>query len=472
MINGKDIIAIGFSQGPLVADLKDAVEQMVNSGMRDKDVKLVLSGLKSSPSDFTDHQFLSAVAQKILDAKQQNADLNQMAQNTAVKPYKIWGKEGIEEGALGQMQTAMTIPVAVRGALMPDAHLGYSCPIGAVIGLDNAVVPNFVGVDIACRMKLSVIDIPRGYMAGAVDSMKQAILYETRFGVGASFEKQDRRDHDVMNDEAWFETQHLTQLRDTAWKQLGTSGSGNHFVEWGWLEVTEEFDGLAPGEYIALLSHSGSRGAGAKTAQKYHKIATDKMPGRLLAFKNLAWLDMDTEEGEEYWRAMNLMGRYASANHELIHKYVAKRIGGKIIGGVENYHNFAWKEIYEGKELVVHRKGATPAGQDVLGVIPGNMMDAAFVVRGKGDTESMNSASHGAGRAMSRRDAKEKFTWSEWRKKLAAAGVELMSAGLDEVPGAYKSIFEVMAAQQDLVRVIAKFKPKIVRMSDDGKSED
>jgi tRNA-splicing ligase RtcB len=165
---------------------------------------------------------------------------------------------------------------------------------------------------------------------------------------------------------------------------------------------------------------------------------------------------------------MNLMGRYAAANHAMIHHKIAKALGEKPAATVENHHNFAWKEIHGGKEVIVHRKGATPAGVGVLGVIPGSMATPGFVVRGKGNAQSLESASHGAGRMMSRTAAREKFRWSHFRPVLEEAGVQLLSAGIDEAPGAYKDIHAVMAAQSDLVDVVARFDPKIVKMADAG----
>jgi tRNA-splicing ligase RtcB len=174
---------------------------------------------------------------------------------------------------------------------------------------------------------------------------------------------------------------------------------------------------------------------------------------------------------------MNLMGQYAAANHALIHKHIAKKVGAHVVIDVENHHNFAWKETHvvngQEREVVVHRKGATPAGAGVLGVIPGSMATPGFLVRGKGNVESLLSASHGAGRVMSRTKALQSFTWSAVKKQLAAAGVELLSAGLDEVPGVYKDIHDVMAAQQDLVEVLGQFRPRIVKMCPSGeKPED
>ena len=165
---------------------------------------------------------------------------------------------------------------------------------------------------------------------------------------------------------------------------------------------------------------------------------------------------------------MNLMGEYAAANHAVIHRLVSKLVGAEIIAGVENHHNFAWKERHQGRELVVHRKGATPAGAGVLGVIPGTMADPAFVVRGLGNPQSFSSASHGAGRRMSRKKAKETFSWDAVQEFLRERNVTLISAGLDEVPMAYKDIDAVMAAQSDLVEPLARFEPRLVKMAPSG----
>ena len=276
-------------------------------------------------------------------------------------------------------------------------------------------------------------------------------------------------------DRDWWCTRITRENKDKAWAQLGTSGSGNHFVEFGLLTLDAADDqlGLPAGEYVALLSHSGSRGTGAAVCSVYSNIARRMLPRKHAEVGRLAWLDLAGEPGQEYWQAMNLMGEYAAANHDCIHRQVSKLLGAEIVAGVENHHNFAWKETHGGEEVIVHRKGATPAGRGVLGVIPGSMADPAFVVRGKGNFASLESASHGAGRCMSRTAAKQKFNWQATRKSLAARGVRVLSAGADEVPGVYKNILDVMRRQQDLVEVVARFDPKIVKMCGDGsRAED
>ena len=206
-------------------------------------------------------------------------------------------------------------------------------------------------------------------------------------------------------------------------------------MEFGAFSVTDTALGIPAGEYLALLSHSGSRGTGAKVCEHYSKRAMarhDYLPKEL---KHLAWLSLDDEDGQEYWGAMNLMGEYAAANHALIHRAIGRKLGANLILDVENHHNFAWKETHGGREVIVHRKGATPAGKGVLGVIPGSMASPGYVVRGRGEGAALHSASHGAGRVMSRTKALQSFTWSGVKKLLAKRGVELLSSGLDEVPG-------------------------------------
>lgn len=383
-----------------------------------------------------------------------------------------WGTD-IDDGAIQQMREAVNLPVAVAGALMPDAHVGYGLPIGGVLATHDAVIPYAVGVDIACRMKLTILDLDVEKLDDPFDrkakGMVDALMEGTFFGAGVS--RKYKANHAVM-DRDWNITAVTKERKDRAHAQLGTSGSGNHFVEFGVLTLPEPDMGLAAGRYVALLSHSGSRGAGAMTCAAYVDAAKRKLPRRYKHLDKLAWLPMDSQEGQEYWLAMNLMGEYASANHAVIHDTVADLAGAEILATVENHHNFAWKETHGGSEVYVHRKGATPAGAGVPGVIPGSMADPAFVVRGKGEPKSLMSASHGAGRRMSRTQAIKTMNWSHWKKEVERRGVRLLAAGLDEMPGVYKPIREVMAAQTDLVDVVAQFDPKIVRMSDGGPAED
>lgn len=383
-------------------------------------------------------------------------------------PWKCWGNLVLEDLAVAQMQNASELPVAVGGALMPDAHAGYGLPIGGVLAVRHAVIPYAVGVDIACRMRMTVLDIPFEDFEKEQRTFIEALETETRFGVGAQFELWRLRQHQVM-EEDWSISPVTNKLKGRAAVQLGTSGCGNHFVEFGELHLSENavepgFT-LPAGKYLALLSHSGSRGTGEAVAQHYSKLAMSLHPNMPDKLRHLAWLDLDSEAGQEYWAAMELMGKYASANHELIHTSILKHLGAKALAMAENHHNFAWKERVGDEELVIHRKGATPAHEGKLGLIPGSMGTPGFLVRGKGNLASYNSCSHGAGRTMSRKAAYQKLTHEQWESFLRERRVKLISGSLDESPMAYKDIESVISGQLDLVDVLARFLPRLVKMA-------
>ncbi len=388
--------------------------------------------------------------------------------------YKVWGKDDIEDGAYNQMNIASKLPISVAGALMPDAHQGYGLPIGGVLATtENTIIPFAVGVDIACRMCMSIYDFPASVFEKEHDTLKNMILEHSHFGIGCTTRK--KFNEDLFDKPDWEATKVIRDLKYKAYEQLGTSGTGNHFVEWGIVEVYAQDDllNLPVGKYLALLSHSGSRGFGGTIANHYSTLAMKKtvLPDEA---KHLAWLNLDNEEGMEYWIAMNLAGEYASANHHEIHNKISKALGHQPLKRIENHHNFAWKEkLADGRTVMVHRKGATPASKTELGIIPGSMTEPGFVVRGKGNVDAISSASHGAGRQMSRTKAIKTIPKDVFQKAIDDAGITLIGSGLDEAPMAYKDIHKVMAHQSDLVEVLAKFTPKIVRMADSKeKAED
>lgn len=398
-------------------------------------------------------------------------------------PYRIWGADQIDEHSLAQMNAAMRLPISVAGALMPDAHAGYGLPIGGVLATEDAVIPYAIGVDIACRVRLSVYPQSPILLKQKSNQFKNALMENTRFGAGKAWGKHDRNEHEILDDPDWSATRFLASLKDKAYQQLGTSGGGNHFVDWGALKLEEDDDslGLKAGEYLALLSHSGSRGVGFKIASLYSELAQKLHPNLDQSVRHLAWLPLDWMEGQQYWLSMELAGRFAAANHEVIHKRIAKAIGIKPIATVENHHNFAWKETIPApdgfaggqREVIIHRKGATPAGVGVMGFIPGSMADPGFLVRGKGEISALNSAAHGAGRAMSRKAALENITKTDRDRYIKERGVMLLGASIDESPQAYKPIETVIAAQLDLIDVVGKFTPLMVRMDGTGsKAED
>lgn len=459
-MNTKDLTRIGVPPGQPQRRAIDFITQYILEGGDKSRIEHELKAIVANPAMYAEDPLRSDLAKSLVNAPPP-------PRLTPAK-YRQWG-EGLDSEAVLQMERACQLPVAVAGALMPDAHVGYGLPIGGVLATENAVIPYAVGVDIACRMKMTVLDLPLRTLEQKQDRLTQAIEAETRFGVGATF--RSRRQHEVL-DADWAISPVTLQNKDRAWSQLGTSGSGNHFVEFGIFTLQTKIHDLEPGTYLALLSHSGSRGTGAAVCDRYSKIAMQQhkdLPGEL---KRLAWLSLDSAEGQEYWAAMELMGRYAAANHALIHKHIARNLGAQVLLDLENHHNFAWKErhVIDGveRDVVVHRKGATPAGEGVLGIIPGSMASPGFVISGKGNSDSLNSASHGAGRVMSRTQASKTFHWKEVNALLRENGVTLISAGLDEVPMVYKNIRDVMLAQSDLVSTLGQFDPKLVKMAPHG----
>jgi tRNA-splicing ligase RtcB len=459
-LTGKELRAIGYPEGPVISIAMNLMQKHYKHEAKE-DVMELLKKILVSPVEYTNDAVLALIAEQLLP-KPTHEDAETSLNKNGIQ-FNVFGSEHIEEGAMHQMYTAAKLPVAVAGALMPDAHHGYGLPIGGVLATENAVIPYGVGVDIGCRMCLSIFDINPKELVQKESYFARELNEATLFGSGAQFKMSDN--HEVMDNPLFFELPLLKQLHTRAWKQLGSSGSGNHFVEFGTVEISEKDAvlGVEAGVYLGLLSHSGSRALGANIANHYTKLAISKRRLPQDA-KNLAWLSLDEEEGIEYWLAMNLAGDYASVCHHVIHKKIAKQLGRKPVRMVENHHNFAWKEMHEGKEVIVHRKGATPAGKDVLGIIPGSMTAAGFIVKGKGEPASVNSASHGAGRKMSRSAAMKAITHHALKEELKKHGVKLIGGGLDEAPFAYKNIEDVMKSQKALVEVVGKFTPKIVKM--------
>ena len=457
-LRGKDLIKLGF---PKNNSINIALGQINRYRKREKKERILEEAKEVllNPEKFQGNAIWGKVAEGLV--KPVEVKLHQLKNTRA--PFTIYGENEIDEQAKYQLYDALKLPIAVAGALMPDAHVGYGLPIGGVLATENAVIPYGVGVDIGCRMCLTIYPMKASYLKGKQHQLEYILSNHTKFGMYETHDK--KHDHEIFDRQEFNDIPLLKRLKVKAFKQLGTSGGGNHFVEFGKVTITDinNESNLNVGEYIGVLSHSGSRGLGANIAKHYTYLATKQcsLPKNV---QHLAWLDLNTHDGQEYWLAMNLAGDYAKACHDDIHYRIGKLLGSKAVAKIENHHNFAWKETVNGKECIVHRKGATPASSGELGIIPGSMTASGFIVRGLGNTESLNSASHGAGRLHSRRKCKEKFTKSDVKKQLKMHDVTLIGGGVDEAPMAYKDIKKVMNNQQELVEVLGSFTPKIVRM--------
>ncbi|RKR05940.1 tRNA-splicing ligase RtcB [Flavobacterium sp. 90] len=457
-LSGKDLIKLGF---PKNNSINIALGQINRYRKREKKESILTEAKEVllHPEKFDGHGTWGKVAEGLINPV--HVRMHQL--KTTRAPFTIFGENEIDQQAKFQLYDSLKLPISVAGALMPDAHSGYGLPIGGVLATDNAVIPYGVGVDIGCRMSLSIFDLPASYFKGKEHQLEAILKDNTKFGMNETH--ATKADHEVFYKSEFQDIPLLKNLLPKAYKQLGSSGGGNHFVEFGIAKIDnpENEWKLGVGEYFAILSHSGSRGLGANIAKHYTYLATKQCP-LPKNVQHLAWLDLNTHDGQEYWLAMNLAGEYAKACHDDIHRRIAKAVGKRVVVTIENHHNFAWKEMVNGQECIVHRKGATPAAEGQLGIIPGSMTAPGYIVKGKGNVESLNSASHGAGRLFSRAKCKANFTQSEIKKVLKANDVTLIGGNIDEAPMAYKDITKVMGNQTDLVEVLGTFTPKIVRM--------
>jgi len=471
-ITGRDLLEEGWQPGPVMGTALDVAESLERDGFGRADILSRLNQVRLAPFDYTADPLYGSLAERLISLEMP-APTASTIRDIPI-PYKVWG-EDFEPQTLQQMDNAAHLPISQAGALMADGHPGYGLPIGGVLATENSVIPYGVGMDIACRLRLSIFEVPPDFLNARRDRFRKALIFNTRFGIGdrdGAWHGRERRHHPLLDDPRWEETAILRRQHDKAVDQLGTSGTSNHFAEWAALTVLENLPqlGLNAGESrLCFVTHSGSRGVGATIAQEYTRIAKSLHPDLPKKYQELAWLSLDSEAGQEYWLAMTMAGEFASACHQTIHQTVLAAAGLEAAAFVENHHNFAWAEEHQGQKVIVHRKGATPAAIDVLGVIPGTMGDKGYIVTGLGNEDSLHSSSHGAGRPRSRTASKQLITRNQRDAYLKERGVELLNpdAGTDEAPQAYKNPAQVMAYQQDLVRPIATFMPLMVMMDSD-----
>jgi len=377
-------------------------------------------------------------------------------------PIKMW-IENIEDGALEQVKNLANLPFAFRHiAIMPDSHQGYGMPIGGVMATKGVVVPNAVGVDIGCGMcavKTSLTEID-------LETLKK-IMGEIRKQIPLGFNRhKEAQDEDLMPDNPGFSGnlhyKIVEQEYQNALKQIGTLGGGNHFIE-----IQKGSDG-----HIWIMVHSGSRNFGLKIADYHNKLAkelNEKWFSEVPKKWELAFLPLDSQEGQDYLNEMQYAVNFALANRKLM----MDRITGIFYEKTEaNFdpviniaHNYARIENHFGENVMVHRKGATLATEDTIGIIPGSQGTKSYIVKGKGNQESFNSCSHGAGRKMGRKQAERELNLKEEIERLDDQGILHAIRGvhdLDEAAGAYKDIQDVMKNQEDLVEVLVELQPLAV----------
>jgi tRNA-splicing ligase RtcB len=350
---------------------------------------------------------------------------------------------------------------------MADCHLGYAVPIGGVVAYEDQVSPSGVGFDIACGNKAVLLDADAGEVRAKINTIMDDIWKEISFGVGQK--NKERVEHELFEDDPAWDIKAVGHLKGLAQNQLGTVGSGNHYVD---LFVDES-------ERVWCGVHFGSRGMGHKIATHFLRLAG----GEDGMHVDPALLSVDSPEGQEYVAAMELAGRYAYAGRDWVCSKVASILGAHILEEVHNHHNFAWKENHNGKDLWVVRKGATPAFPGQKGFVGGSMGDISVIVQGVESEESkkaLYSTVHGAGRVMSRRAAAGKFRWKRGKRIkmsegaisqemmmdwISKAGVVLRGAGTDESPHCYKRLPEVLEFHEPTIEVLHTLHPIGVAMA-------
>lgn len=365
-------------------------------------------------------------------------------------PVKLWLND-IDENALSQAKDLANLKFAFKHiAIMPDSHLGYGMPIGGVMATEQVIVPNAVGVDIGCGMTAVRSDIKVGDITQ--DELKR-IMGEIRKVIPLGFnhhkEKQEWEGFDRAPDIKVIQSQ-----LENAKYQLGTLGGGNHFIE-----IQKGDDG-----FVWIMIHSGSRNFGLQTATEYNKLA-QKMCEKWdsdVPNQDLCFLPMDSKEGEEYFKAMNYALEFAFANRHLMITRVMDIMGKDHFPEeiLNIHHNYAAMENHFGKNVLVHRKGATKATIGLTGIIPGSMGTPSYITEGLGNEESFQSSSHGAGRKMGRGEAIKTLSLEEEQNKMGdILGKPRSQDKVDEAPGAYKDIDTVMSNQTDLVKIKVKLLP-------------
>jgi tRNA-splicing ligase RtcB len=381
-------------------------------------------------------------------------------------PIKLW-LENIEDGALEQAKHLADLPFAFKHiAIMPDSHQGFGMPIGGVLATQGVVIPNAVGVDIGCGMcavktSLTKIDI---------DTLKK-IMGEIRKVIPVGFNHQkEKQPENLMPKMEEIIYPVVDKEYENALTQIGTLGGGNHFIE-----IQKGSDG-----HIWIMIHSGSRNFGLKIAEHYNKLAIElnkKWFSQVPEDWELAFLPLESEEGKSYLREMNYAVEFALVNRRLMMKNIIQIFIDNInsfnnitvddfgVDLINIAHNYARLEHHFGKDVMIHRKGATLADENIIGIIPGSQGSKSYIVKGKGNIMSFKSCSHGAGRKMGRNQAIKNLNLEEEIKKLDDMGVIhgiRNQKDLDEASGAYKNIDEVMENQKDLVDILVELTPLAV----------
>jgi tRNA-splicing ligase RtcB (3'-phosphate/5'-hydroxy nucleic acid ligase) len=418
----------------------------------DPDSRIERPGQRSMPA-WCAYRQAARDEQNLRQAEALSVTLAPQAAEYQNSPLKVFGQH--DDATLTQMRNCMSVGNAVAGVICADGHLGYAQPVGGVIAYEKQVSISGVGFDIGCGNMAVRLDTPFAAIEDRVGAIIKDVASTISFGIGRS--NSERANHALFDDAEAWRASDMENYRRKAVSQLGTVGSGNHYVD-----LMKDEDG-----FVWIGVHFGSRGLGHTSATRYLKAAGGQ-DGMNVA---PAVVDEDSELGRRYIAAMELAGRYSYAGREWVVERVRQIIGGAVTDIVHNHHNYAWRENHDGRDLWVVRKGATPAFPGQRGFVGGSMGDDAVIIEGVDSPEakaSLYSTVHGAGRLFGRKEAKRRFTRAEMDAWLQSRGVTLMGADLDESPMAYRRLPEVLAEHAGTVRVLHTLRPFAVAMAGEG----
>jgi tRNA-splicing ligase RtcB len=431
-----------------------ARELAIAAGL-DPDARIERPGERSMPAwcTFRDAARAEHMAREAEAAAGQIATIAPQAAEFQNSPLEIFGEH--DAATIAQMRNCMGVGNVVAGVICADGHLGYAQPVGGVIAYEKQISISGVGFDIGCGNMAVRLDTPYEAIADKVGVLIKDVARVISFGIGRS--NEERVEHGLFDDsDAWKESD-MEAYRQKAVAQLGTVGSGNHYVD-----LMRDEAGL-----VWIGVHFGSRGLGHTSATRYLKAAGGKDGMHVPP----AVIDEDSELGRRYIAAMELAGRYSYAGREWVVERVRKIVGGAVTDMVHNHHNYAWRETHGGRDLWVVRKGATPAFPGQRGFVGGSMGDDAVIIEGVDSPQaraSLYSTVHGAGRLFGRKEAKRRFTKAEMDAWLQQRGVTLVGADLDESPMAYRRLPQVLAQHAGTIRVLHTLRPFAVAMAGAG----
>ena len=427
----------------------EKARELATAAGLDPDARIDRPGARSMPVWCT---FLDAARSANLDeAKAESAPpIAPQSADFSNSPLKIFGNH--EQKTIDQMRACMSVGNCVAGVICADGHLGYAQPVGGVIAYEKQISISGVGFDIGCGNMAVRLDTPFDAIKDRIGPILSDVRRVISFGIGRT--NDERVDHPLFDDgDAWRESD-MGEYRQKAVAQLGTVGSGNHYVD-----LLRDQD-----DFVWIGVHFGSRGLGHTSATRYLKAAGGKdgmhVPPSVV--------DEDSEIGRRYIAAMQLAGRYSYAGREWVVERVRQIIGGSVTDMVHNHHNYAWRETHNGRDLWVVRKGATPAFPGQRGFVGGSMGDDAVIIEGVDSEEaraSLYSTIHGAGRLFGRMQAKRTFTRAAMDEWLNERGVLLAGGDLDESPMAYRRLPEVLAAHSGSIKVLHTLRPFAVAMA-------